>query len=289
MNLDLAQAVRLGLVQGVLALVVYFFFFRSEKVIRTTVNQNWAFEPIYVFRQVPGNFILRGGLLSVFAVVVFGPLLSVVFGRWGVAVDRPELLSAILRSLILGLSVGAIATCAAWTLAGFERHSRHRLKWMARYLTQLPLSFSGILLTLALMLAYPDLVVGHRNWLAVIAVQSVMAIPLVYRPISEGLSRLSPTLLDSAASLGASPWQRLRWVEFPLVMKSLGLGFLFAVAFSLGEVGSVLMLMPEGTPPLSLLIYRLMGQYRFAEADFAALTLLSLMVFLYGIMGKVDK
>lgn len=73
------------------------------------------------------------------------------------------------------------------------------------------------------------------NWAAIAVVHSVLALPFVYVNVLNGLSSYDPRWDQAAASLGGSPWRRLRKVTLPLLRPALITGAFLAVLLSLDE------------------------------------------------------
>ena len=67
------------------------------------------------------------------------------------------------------------------------------------------------------MYTYPIIVMGLRGSLwAIVVVQSVAALPLVFRPLHDGFLRVPVPLYLAARSLGAGPWRTFWQLELPL-------------------------------------------------------------------------
>lgn len=100
----------------------------------------------------------------------------------------------------------------------------------------------------------------EANALFLAAAQSVVAVPLVLRAILPTIRALDPRQLQVAATLGASPIQVWRTVEWPVLRRVLGVGAGFAFAISLGEFGATSFLARPLDPTLPLAIFALSGR-----------------------------
>lgn len=289
-DFDPALAARLALVQMAVALVLYVACARSRGGSGHGAA-GAAFLPIYRARGAGTDRALRAAYFALLAVLAAGPILSLVLS--GVAglrlVDWHELAAPALTSLRLAFLVALFTVPLALGLAYSERHAPARWRAAIGWLAGAPLSVSAICLTLALVTAFPGL---HATWrgslLPVAIVQSLVALPLVYRPLRDGLFRIPDSLHAAAASLGASPLRAFGLVEVPLAARAIGVACLFAVASSLGEIGAVMLFLTEEIATLPLWIFRLMSRYRFDEAYAVGLLLLVVMVAIFWLAREAE-
>jgi len=70
---------------------------------------------------------------------------------------------------------------------------------------------------------------------AVVMTQAYIWLPYVILPIFAGLERVPDSLLDAAGDLGASAWQTLRTVVFPLLVPAIVAGSIFSFSLTLGD------------------------------------------------------
>jgi sulfate transport system permease protein len=104
-----------------------------------------------------------------------------------------------------------------------------------------------------------------------------IGLPFVVRTVQPVIEDLNADLEEAAASLGASRWQILRRVIFPMLRPALQTGFALAFARALGEYGSVVFIsgnMPMRTEISSLLIITKLEQYDYAGATAIAVVML---------------
>jgi thiamine transport system permease protein len=115
-------------------------------------------------------------------------------------------------------------------------------------LTMAPLAVSGIVVGLGLLrglvfgLDVGDYRIQATGAVAVVAAHAVGAYPFVVRNVAPLLAGLDDRLVESARSLGASRVRALVDVELPLVAPGLVAGAAFAVAISIGEFDSTVIL-----------------------------------------------
>ena len=120
----------------------------------------------------------------------------------------------------------------------------------------------------------------------VLATNAVMAMPFVIRIVGPALAQSALQHDRLAASLGLAGWQRLRHVEWPAVRAPLGLGFAFAMALSLGDLGVAALFGNQDFITLPLLLQQRMGSYRSTDAAGIALILGALSLALMAIAER---
>ena len=70
---------------------------------------------------------------------------------------------------------------------------------------------------------------------AVVMTQAYIWLPYVILPIFAGLERVPDSLLDAAGDLGASAWQTMRTVVFPMLVPAIIAGSIFSFSLTLGD------------------------------------------------------
>ncbi|MCW2800988.1 MAG: spermidine/putrescine transporter permease, partial [Aeromicrobium sp.] len=65
--------------------------------------------------------------------------------------------------------------------------------------------------------------------------QAYIWLPYVILPIFAGLERVPNSLLDASSDLGASTWQTMRTVVFPLLTPAIIAGSIFSFSLTLGD------------------------------------------------------
>jgi len=143
---------------------------------------------------------------------------------------------SLLLSVPIGLFVAVVST------------RRFRGRKVVDALAMAPLAVSGVVVGLGLL---RGLVFGVEMWgyritvtgaLAIIAAHAVAAYPFVVRNLTPLLGGLDSGLAESARSLGASRTRALVDVTLPLVWGGVLAGAAFAVAISIGEFDSTVIL-----------------------------------------------
>jgi putative spermidine/putrescine transport system permease protein len=208
--------------------------------------------------------------------------------RWYEALwhDSPEIVAAAIRSL----EVAAIAVAISVVLgvAAALALARRREAW-ARILDSIfmsPLMLPTLALGLALLvlfnvsqqpLSMATLVIGH------IAITT----PYILRTTSAALSQLDPVLLESAHSLGASPWFAFRTVTLPLVARGIAAGAFIAFMASFDNVAISLFLSDARSEMLPIRLWHIIESNLDVRAAAASGVLIAATVLLMLIMERV--
>ena len=186
----------------------------------------------------------------------------------------------------------------AWWLAT----SQWRFKFVIEALVALPLVLPPTVLGFYLLM-----MMGNNGWLGQFALATtgqtlafsftglvigsvIYSLPFVVQPLQNGFSKMSTQTLEVAATLGASPWVRLRYVILPLSRSAFTTAAVLAFAHTLGEFGVVLMIggnIPEQTRVVSIAIYDHVESLNYAQAFDLSFWLLglsfSLLLWVYGL------
>ena len=175
----------------------------------------------------------------------------------GAALTVPPLL-AIRNSLLFAAATAllslAVGLPAAWAAIGVRRRGLQRL---VDIIVMLPLGTSPVTIGFGFILALglPGLDLRTSPVLLPVA-HTLVALPLVFRALVGGLQAVPVRLREAAAVLGASPAQRFRYVELPVVGRAVASAALFAAAISLGEFGASALIARPELPTITTAIFR---------------------------------
>src|SRR5262249_46796820 len=135
-------------------------------------------------------------------------------------------------------------TLAAGVPAAYALHVRGgRLSRAIEEIITLPLAIPGLAIALALLLAYGSFGDFRRSWLFILGGHVVFTMPFMVRSVMAVFATVDiKTLDEGAASLGASPWRRVRDVALPNAIPGILAGSLMVVTLSLGEFNLTWML-----------------------------------------------
>jgi thiamine transport system permease protein len=134
-------------------------------------------------------------------------------------------------------------------------------------LAMAPLAVSGIVVGLGLLrgLVFGVTAFGYRftatGAVAVVAAHAVAGYPFVARTVAPMLATLDRSLVESARALGATRVRALLDVELPLVLSGVLAGAAFALAISMGEFDSTVILATgSGEYTMPVAIERFLGR-----------------------------
>jgi putative spermidine/putrescine transport system permease protein len=188
---------------------------------------------VFLFMLVPILAILPLSFTSGVELVYPLPSFSL---RWYVDFfTRPEWLSSIRNSLIVGSGATAIATVlGVFAALGMTRLPRKTSNVVA-VLMVLPMAVPVVIVAVAIYFFFAS--IGLTGTFAgLILAHSVLALPFVVISVRASLTGLDPHLAHAAASLGAPSSRVLLRVIAPLILPGIATGALFAFAVSLDDV-----------------------------------------------------
>jgi thiamine transport system permease protein len=154
----------------------------------------------------------------------------------------------------------------------------------------LPLGTSAVTLGLGFIIALDKPPLDLRSsWILVPLAHTLVAFPFVVRNLTPALRSIRPRIRQAAAVLGASPVNVLRFIDIPLIARSLLVAATFAFTISLGEFGATSLIARPEYPTLPIAIYRLIS--RPGESNYGQALALStiLMLVAGGSMLLIDR
>jgi thiamine transport system permease protein len=167
---------------------------------------------------------------------------------------------AINNSIRYGLST-AILSLVLGLLAAYGLRQRSRpARWMD-VVFMLPLGASAVTMGLGLLLAFSR---PNLNWTAspwmIPAAHTLVALPFVLRSLTPALNAIPEHYRQSAAVLGAAPFQIFLRVDLPLIRRAILSSIIFSFTISLGEFGATTFLARPDFPTIPIAIYRYLSQ-----------------------------
>ena len=192
-------------------------------------------------------------------------------------------------AILLSLRVATVATLVAtplaiavgWLLARREFWGKALLDAVIHLPLVLPPVVTGYLLLLtfgrrgavgAWLAEHLGLVFAFR-WTGAALACGIMSFPLLVRPIRLSIEAVDRRLEQTAATLGAAPWQVFLTVTLPLALSGVLAGMVLGFAKALGEFGATITFVsniPGETQVISSAIYALIQT---PDGDTAALRL----------------
>ena len=159
-----------------------------------------------------------------------------------------------------------IGTPIAWWLA----HTKSRIRPMIEAVTALPLVLPPTVLGFYLLILFsPNSTLGGF-WLRVtgdtltfsftglVLASIIYSLPFAVQPLQTAFQGVGRGMLDAAATLGASRWDRFRSIALPLSRRGILTAGVLSFAHTVGEFGVVLMVggnIPGRTRVISIEIY----------------------------------
>ncbi len=137
-------------------------------------------------------------------------------------------------------------------------------------LLMLPLGTSAVTLGLGFIVALDKPPLDLRSSLLLVPLaHTLVAFPFVVRNLVPALRSIRPRLRQAAAVLGASPGDVIRYIDFPLIGRSILVAATFAFTISLGEFGATSLIARPQYPTIPIAIYRLItrpGEVNYGQA-----------------------
>jgi len=249
------------------------------------------------------GFVIAIVLLSIF---ILWPILTVFveafkgetgwgfenfYRYWGVPSMRKGLFNALKAGAITTFFTSLIGLPIAYVMTRY-RFSGHRL---FKVLLTLPLimppfigAFSmvvmlgrnGILTNLLRDILGLSLAEGFMrpSLMSVVFVQTTHLWPLIYLNTSASLSKIDPSLEESARNLGASGLQLFSRITFPLALPGYVAGAFLTFVWSLSDIGSPIMLSFRNYAPSQAFweLVRVQGVVEYASVICVILTVISI-------------
>ncbi|UCH26378.1 MAG: iron ABC transporter permease [Trueperaceae bacterium] len=177
-----------------------------------------------------------------------------------------------LLALFVGFSFAYAVVRAGW-------------RWLDN-LSLLPLATSAVTLGFGYLLVFPQLTVSA--WGITLA-HALIGFPFVTRALLPALRSLSPTLLQAARTLGASPTRILLRIELPLLLPAFITAASFAFAISMGEFGATLVITRPEYATLPMAIFDRLGRPGAANYGSALALSVILMAITGGVMLLLER
>jgi thiamine transport system permease protein len=283
-DFDIARAVALTLLQLGLTIAVLLFLSRAGRPSEEAFSLHTArrrFDHPSRREKFFHAMVIIAGLLFVIL-----PMAGTVVS--GLAADLSRLLGerivwkAILTSMILGAGAAALSLGISLALVT----AREYLATKRRHAP--PGIFERLLdLGASLIMVVPPIVIGagwfilSRHYvdpfslapIMVISVNAAMAVPFAFRILRPSWDTAASRHNRLCAQLGVAGWSRLRLIDWPVLKRPLGVAFAFAMALSLGDLGTIALFGNNTIQTLPYLLLQRMGSYRTDDAAGLALVL----------------
>jgi putative spermidine/putrescine transport system permease protein len=144
------------------------------------------------------------------------------------------------EAVLTTVEVGLVATALALVLGSLAALAVGRFRFFGRetvsFLVLLPIALPGIVTGVALSNTFTQVLgVSLALWTVIVG-HATFCIVVVYNNVVARLRRVSGSLEEASADLGADTWQTFRFVTFPSIRSALAAGALLAFALSFDEI-----------------------------------------------------
>lgn len=264
---------------------------------------------VWVLKFHRFRYLFLSILLSLIGFVVLVPIVALMFKagvfviqteeawqrNWSIQtlimgiIDAPvrhrrELFASIKLAVLVATFVVFAGSLIAWALrdplAQKKRSPKKLLLLIVSLLVALPGPLVGLLVIVSLNqpLDSPIAFLGelYGTWFAPWLAQSLRILPLVSIALWPAMASLSNSLVEAAKTDGASFTSRMFKVIYPNRWAALVAAWMLAFGLSLGELSATALVVPPGTPPLSVRVLSLL--HYGVEDQVAALSLFMILM-----------
>jgi putative spermidine/putrescine transport system permease protein len=144
------------------------------------------------------------------------------------------------HALLVSVEVGLLATVISLVLGTMAALALQRTRFFGRNVVSLliilPIALPGIVTGLALNNAFTSLFGLELGFFTIVVAHATFCIVTVFNNVQARLRRMSETLEEASADLGAPPFTTFRLVTFPLLRSALLAGGLLSFALSFDEI-----------------------------------------------------
>ena len=144
------------------------------------------------------------------------------------------------HALVVSIEVGLLATVISLVLGTMAAIALQRTRFFGRnaisLLIILPIALPGIVTGLALNNAFTSIFGLELGFFTIVVAHATFCIVTVFNNVQARLRRMSESLEEASADLGARPFTTFRLVTFPLLRSALLAGGLLSFALSFDEI-----------------------------------------------------
>ena len=197
---------------------------------------------------------------------------------------------ALWLTLRLALSTTAVLLLIALPVAWWIASGTGAARALTQAVVALPLVLPPTVLGFYLLVALGPLtapgrliirLLGHPlafSFSGLVVGSVLYSLPFAVQPLVAGFRAVDASLLEVAATLGASPLRAFRTIALPLAKPSLVTAVVLTFTHTVGEFGVVLMIggnIPGATQTLSIALYDQVQDFNYAAANRTAALLLA--------------
>lgn len=229
------------------------------------------------------------GLILTMVLLVAAPLIAVIgAGLAGIndALEVPQILRALLISLVVALSSGTLASFSGLVIAE-AGHRSVRAARLIHTLGMIYLALPAITFGTGLfLLLRPFSGLEILGPLLVVLANSLLALPFVLRILAPARASITGHDDRLCAHLGLGLGARWRFTIWPTLRRPFAFAFALAAALSFGDLSVIALFGSADFVTLPWLMSQLSGSYRSAAADGVALILLLSALLLFAALER---
>ncbi|MFN0070793.1 MAG: ABC transporter permease [Chloroflexota bacterium] len=232
---------------------------------------------MFLIMGVPFVFATMGTFMKLFGYFTADPW---TLQHWQTAFKEPLLLRSLQNTLILATSTALVSVILNSLIAYIVVRTRFFGRHTLNFITWLPFTVPGILLSLGLLAMFltPAFRPMYGSLYVLIIAGVVSGMPLAVQITKSNLMQLGPELEEASYITGGSWWHTYRHVVLPLLRPTLVVVGLIAFIGAARNVAQVALLSNAQNRPLSMLQLDYMAEGKFEVAAVVACVILFLTV-----------
>lgn len=201
--------------------------------------------------------------------------------------------SPTVRSLVNSLILGVVAATAGTILGAAVAYMNTRLSGRSRprildYLATIPLGLPGIVLAVALVLAWINVPVAVYGTFVIICIAATARfLPFGARSADSAIRQIDPSLEEAARISGASWIRSVFNVTLPLMRGGLIAGWAFIFVQSIQDLSTMILLFNVRSQPVSVAIYQLAEQGSLEDVAALSIVVLSVTFVVVALVQKI--
>jgi iron(III) transport system permease protein len=197
-----------------------------------------------------------------------------------------------LNTLLLGTTVGILATLIGFIFAYADAYMRSHFKRLFKIVSILPVISPPFVLALSAIMLFGQFGLVTRQLLGitnfniygfkgVVMVQTMTFFPVAYLLLIGLLNRIDPSLEEAARNMGASRWKTFRTVTLPLMLPGLTNAFLLTFIEVVADFSNPMVIGGNFSTLATKIYMQAIGNYDMAGGAAIAVVLLCLSILLF--------
>jgi thiamine transport system permease protein len=290
-DFDPARAVVLALFQLGLCVLVATLTLKLQRLPEVEITSSPSPLPASPLRKWMDSGVILAAtifvgmpLLSMLLDALDGPVLKVILDA--------RLWRALANTLLIGLAAAVLSVLGGWFLLRYSAGLAHSGRQLRARLVELAGSIVYVVPPLVIgtgmfVLLAPRVDVFGWVYPIVIAINALMGLPFVIRCLGPAMRQNQARYDRLCQSLAVRGWNRLRYLEWPLLRRPLGLALALVAVLSMGDLGVIALFGSTQSATLALLIYQQLGAYLIPQATVTALALLLLCLGIFALLERL--